>query len=77
MNGDTSGRRGGETRVGGGAALDLAFLGAGIEGVDIEWERFFDGLGRVGARVGGLAGLLRLLGAIENTTEDRLFANGC
>jgi len=61
-----------ETRVGGwGAALGLAFLAAGAEGVDIKWERFFDILeGRVDARVGGgLASLLRLLAAMENTIE--------
>jgi hypothetical protein len=42
----------------------------GIEGVDIKWERFFNVLeGRVNTRVGSLASLLRLLEAIENTTE--------
>ena len=60
VNGDTLGRGGVETRVGGwGAALGLAFLAAGIEGVDIKLERFFKG--RVNARVGSLAGLLCLL----------------
>ena len=60
-----------EICVGGwGAALGLVFLAAGIEGVDIKWERFFDVLeGRVDARVGSLAGLLCLLEAMENTIE--------
>ena len=57
-----------------GTALGLAFLAAGIEGINIKWERFFDLEGRVNvyinAHVGGLASLLRLLEAIENTTED-------
>ena len=48
------------------ALLGLTFLGAGIEGVNIKWKRFFNSLGRVSS----LASLLRLLGAIENTTED-------
>ena len=57
-----------------GTALGLAFLAAGIEGINIKWERFFDLEGRVNvyinAHVGGLASLLRLLEAIENTIED-------
>ena len=51
------------------ALLGLTFLGTSIEGVNIKQKRFFNSLGRVNTRISGLASLLRLLGAIENTIE--------